>query len=138
MSDESTVTNNNISMEWWIEMIHRISQVDQWHTNLPSPLNGMMDQILLNQVPYADEYLFLICIILCTLILIQTKALTRPPPVPLKSLPKRPCLLIQFQPDDPNTIITSITSSSNSIANQNHYHPNVQQPQLPIDRKSVV
>ena len=124
-------TTGTISIEWWIEMIHLVSHVDQWHEQLPSPFNTIMDKILLNHVPYADEYLFLICVILCILILIQTKALTRPPPVPLKSLPKRPCLLIQFQPDDPNVRNTSSGGNGTSI-NQNYHSPSNPLSQIPM------
>jgi hypothetical protein len=96
--------------DWWIGTIHVISNIEIWHEQLPHPFNVVMDRILLNNVPYVDEYLFAIFVLLCIITIIQTKAFTRPPPVPLKLLPKRPCLSIQFQPDDP-----IITSSNHQI-----------------------
>lgn len=126
MSTNSTTgTDLAIAIEWWLEIVHRVSQIDQWHEQLPSPFNTIMDKILLNQVPYADEYLFLTCLVLLSLILIQTRALARPPPVPLKSLPKRPCLLLQFQPDDPNmrTPATERTNTTTNTSSTNQHHP---------------
>jgi hypothetical protein len=96
-----------VTAEWWVDWIHMISKIDLWHEQLPAPFNSILDRLLLNRIPYADEYLGCICILLCILVIIQTKALTRPPPVPLKILPKRPCLLIQFQPDDPVVVPSS-------------------------------
>ena len=89
---------------WWIQVLYTIPKIEIWHEQLPKPFNHIMDTVLLNHVPYADEYLLGLCVVLCILAIIQTKAFSRPPPIPFKRLPKRPCLSIQFQPDDPTTI----------------------------------
>jgi hypothetical protein len=89
---------------WWIQVLYTIPKMEIWHEQLPKPLNHIMDIVLLNHVPYADEWLLMLCIILCILAIVQTKAFSRPPPIPFKQLPRRPCLSVQFQPDDPTTI----------------------------------
>ena len=124
---DSSTSSISIEYRWIAEMIHYISQIDQWHTQLPSPFHRIMDVLLCNHVPYADECLLCICIVLCILIIIQTKALTRPPPVPLKSLPKRPCLLVQFQPDDPKLNHTTTTGT-----NTNTYTSSTNQTPTPM------
>jgi hypothetical protein len=89
---------------WWIRLLYSLSKVETWHEQLPKPLNHFLDTVLLKHVPYADEYLLVLCIVLCILAIIQTKAFARPPPIPFKHLPKRPYLSMQFQPDDPTTM----------------------------------
>jgi hypothetical protein len=104
-SNDAHLRPYSISLDnWWIQVLYTIPKVEIWHEQLPKPLNHIMDKVLLNHVPYADEYLLFLCFILCILAIIQTKAFSRPPPIPFKHLPKRPCLSIEFQPDDPTTI----------------------------------
>jgi hypothetical protein len=107
---------------------YTIPPIDVWHEQLPQPFRHIMDRILWKNVPYADEYLLLIGTLLCILTIVQTKAFARPPPVPLKHLPKRPCLSIQFQPDDPITV-----RSSNSHRDNHRMGP----PQLPLMKNHV-
>lgn len=107
MSDGSDAHVHQYSINvdsWWIQVLYTIPKIEIWHEQLPTPLNRIMDTVLLNHVPYADEYLLLLCFFLCILAIIQTKAFSRPPPIPFKRLPKRPCLSLQFQPDDPTTV----------------------------------
>lgn len=58
-------------------------------------------QTILQQLP--NGTLLAASIVLITLLTFQLRFLSRPPPVPLKQLPKRPILSIQFRPDDPVT-----------------------------------
>ena len=72
-----------------------------WHHQLPPPLNQIAALLLLEHVPFAEEYLVAALVILLTTAIVQLRAFARPPPVPAKRLPKRPLIQIQFQPDDP-------------------------------------
>jgi hypothetical protein len=99
---------------WWY-LWH--TPVASWHERyLPPPLNRVAALVLLHNVPLADEWLIGIIVLLVTLAVVQTKALQRPAPVPLKRLPKRPCVSIQFQPDDPvttNILMNQIITGNN-------------------------
>ena len=59
----------------------------------------------------ADYYLILAIISLIILAFIQLKAFSRPPPVPLKRLPRRPALSILFKPDDISALSASKVGS---------------------------
>lgn len=67
----------------------------------PSTTVKILNIILLSDVPHADVYLLLAAIFLSLLALAQKlNVFTRPPPVPLKVLPRRPALQVLFKPDD--------------------------------------
>ncbi|GAX28047.1 hypothetical protein FisN_2Hh135 [Fistulifera solaris] len=70
------------------------------HHNLPSPFDRVASILLLEDIPHADSYLMAAIVVLLSLIFVQLRAFSRPPPVPLKKLPKRPAISILFQPDD--------------------------------------
>ena len=70
------------------------------HHQLPAPMNQIMSWILLEDVVDADYYLAIACILLLILAFVQLRAFARPPPVPLKKLPRRPAIQILFKPDD--------------------------------------
>jgi hypothetical protein len=70
------------------------------HHNLPAPFDTAMSWILLEGVQHADFYLAAACVLLLVLAFVQLKAFARPPPVPLKKLPRRPAIQILFKPDD--------------------------------------
>jgi hypothetical protein len=112
------VSVSDVESWWW----H--TPISSWHERyLPPPLNRVASLVLLHNVPFADEWLIGIILLLVTLAVVQTKALQRPAPVPLKRLPKRPCVSIQFQPDDPvttNILMNQIiTGNSNGGAMYN-------------------
>lgn len=89
------------------------------HQHLPPPFNAWVARyILLQEFPHADFTLAAICVFLTVLAFIQVKAFARPPPVPLKKLPKRPLLSILFKPDDaiPVTNTTQKRDSAMSAA----------------------
>lgn len=80
----------------------------EWHERfLPPPLHPFASILLWHQTPFADEWLTVLTVVLLILAVVQTKAFARPPPVPLKRLPKRPCLSIQFQPEDPRVVVAA-------------------------------
>ena len=68
--------------------------------NLPSPLDRIASLTLLEHVPRVDAYLLGATVLLLCLASFQLHAFSRPPPVPLKKLPKRPTLHVLFKPDD--------------------------------------
>ena len=68
--------------------------------NLPSPLDGVASLVLLEHIPHVDTYLLGAAVLLLSLAFFQLHAFSRPPPVPLKRLPKRPTLHVLFKPDD--------------------------------------
>ena len=68
--------------------------------NLPAPFDRVLSWILLEGIPDADLYLSAACVLLLILAFVQLRAFARPPPVPLKKLPRRPALQILFKPDD--------------------------------------
>jgi hypothetical protein len=74
------------------------------HHQLPPPLDRYASLVLLEEVEHADYYLLVTITILTVLAVIQLKAFARPPPVPLKRLPRRPALSILFKPDDISTM----------------------------------
>ena len=78
--------------------------LDGLHHLLPSPFDEMASWILLEHVERASEILIGLIVVLLTCVVIQLRAFVRPPPVPLKRLPKRPAVSVQFQPDDPTTL----------------------------------
>jgi hypothetical protein len=77
------------------------------HQHLPSPFDKAASILLLEDIPNADSYLIAAIVVLLSLIFFQLRAFSRPPPVPLKKLPKRPAISILFKPDD-------ISSNTNS------------------------
>lgn len=58
-----------------------------------------------------DFYLLAAIGLLTVLAFVQMKVFSRPPPLPLKSLPRRPALSVLFKPDDP-TASTEATSTT--------------------------
>lgn len=100
------------------------------HHQLPSPLDEIASWILLEDVLHADYILMGACALLTGLAFIQLRAFSRPPPVPLKRLPRRPALHILFKPEEdnnqnnhqqsdkalhnPNATATTATSSATS------------------------
>jgi hypothetical protein len=82
------------------------------HHQLPPPLDRYASYILLEDVHDADLYLLLGIGFLTILAFVQLKAFARPPPVPLKRLPRRPALSILFKPDD----ISSVSNQSKTTA----------------------
>ena len=68
--------------------------------NLPSPLDRIASLVLLEHIPHVDTYLLGAAVLLLSLAFFQLHAFSRPPPVPLKRLPKRPTLHVLFKPDD--------------------------------------
>lgn len=59
-----------------------------------------------------DIYLLLAVAGLTLLVFFQLAVFSRPPPVPLKSLPRRPALSILFKPDDISATTTRTTSTT--------------------------
>ena len=84
------------------------------HHHLPPPFRQYASYILMEDVVDADLYLILTIIALITLAFIQLKAFSRPPPVPLKRLPRRPALSILFKPDDISSLSASKVGSTGS------------------------
>jgi hypothetical protein len=84
-----------------------MQQARMLHHRLPSPFDQIISQIVLEEVENADYYIIWAAVLLTALAFIQLKAFARPPPVPLKKLPRRPALNILFKPDD----ITSTTAA---------------------------
>lgn len=99
---------------WW-------GDVSVWHERLPPPLDGVAASVLLRNVPHADEWLFAALVLLWVAAVVQLRAFARPPPVPLKRLPRRPALCFQFRPDDPVTVNLELLPRSSS----NHNHSRV-------------
>ncbi|KAL7467599.1 hypothetical protein ACHAXS_007844 [Conticribra weissflogii] len=65
------------------------------------PFIKFVNAVLLSDVPNADIYLAIAIITLALLAVAQKlNVFTRPPPVPLKKLPRRPALQVLFKPDD--------------------------------------
>jgi hypothetical protein len=84
---------------------------------LPPPLDNYASMILLEDIVHADYYLLVAIAFLTVLAVIQLKAFARPPPVPLKRLPRRPALSILFKPDDISSIQqgTAATTTNGSV-----------------------
>lgn len=70
------------------------------HNYLPPPFDAYASMILLEDVRNADTYLVAAIALLIALSIFQLRIFSRPPPVPLKKLPRRPALSILFKPDD--------------------------------------
>ena len=85
------------------------------HHQLPAPLDTVMSWILLEDVEDADYYLVITCVLLLILAFVQLRAFARPPPVPLKKLPRRPAIQILFKPDD---IASSAKSAQQTTASK--------------------
>jgi hypothetical protein len=66
---------------------------------LPPPLDRLAS-LLANNNKIPDTWLVTACILLTVTVFVQLRAFARPPPVPLKRLPRRPALSILFKPDD--------------------------------------
>ena len=67
---------------------------------LPPAFQKMASFVFLQDLNQADSYLLAACAVLTVTIFIQLRAFARPPPVPLKRLPRRPAISILFKPDD--------------------------------------
>mmetsp|Transcript_25806 Transcript_25806/g.55526 ORF Transcript_25806/g.55526 Transcript_25806/m.55526 type:complete len:2059 (-) Transcript_25806:9-6185(-) len=75
----------------------------------------ILNTILLTDVANADAYLLTGAFFLTLLALAQKlNVFTRPPPVPLKQLPRRPVLQVLFKPDDVIGAAATTASSSNT------------------------
>lgn len=72
---------------------------------VPPPAHAALSFVLLEHVENADLYLSVVVVLLTTLLILQSRAFSRPPPVPLKKLPKRPILQLYFKPDDVTSTI---------------------------------
>lgn len=70
------------------------------HHYLPPPFDGYASMLLLEDVTRADSYLLMTIGALILISIFQLRIFSRPPPVPLKRLPRRPALSILFKPDD--------------------------------------
>jgi len=76
-----------------------------------------LNTILLVDVPDADLYLFVaFCLLALLAVAQQFDVFTRPPPVPIKELPRRPALQVIFKPDD--VIGTATAAVASSVANE--------------------
>lgn len=89
------------------------------HHQLPSPFSAIVSHLVLDDVHHADWYLLGMALLLTICAFVQLKAFARPPPVPLKVLPRRPALQILFKPDDifstqANTTTATSTDSTTS------------------------
>jgi hypothetical protein len=82
------------------------------HHQLPPPFNRYASFLLMEDVENADMYLLGMIVFLIVLAFIQLRAFARPPPVPLKRLPRRPALSILFKPDDITSLSVHNTSST--------------------------
>ena len=82
------------------------------HHYLPPPFDGYASMVLLEDVPNADSYLLVAIALLMALSIFQLRIFSRPPPVPLKKLPRRPALSILFKPDDGATSNTQADTHS--------------------------
>jgi len=85
------------------------------HHQLPAPFDQIMSLILLEDVVDADYYLVIACILLLVLAFVQLRAFARPPPVPLKKLPRRPAIQILFKPDD---YVSAKTAQPTSVSDE--------------------
>lgn len=85
------------------------------HEHLPAPFDKLASLMLLEGIPNADNYLVAAIVVLLSLIFVQLRAFSRPPPVPLKKLPKRPAISILFKPDD-----ISSNSTNNALTLARH------------------
>jgi len=87
-----------------------------WELKLPEPLDSVLSYLLLEHVPNAELYFACTIVALLVGVLVQLHAFTRPPPVPLKQLPRRPTLQIIFKPDDDFSSAPSATNTATASA----------------------
>lgn len=80
--------------------------------NLPL-LDKITSFLVMKDVQNAEFYLLLVAGILTVLAFVQLRVFSRPPPVPLKHLPRRPALSILFKPDE---IVATSTSAEEGTA----------------------
>ena len=91
---------------------------------IPSPwiAEKIRTYILLENIFYADLYLSIAIVLLTILALIQTKAFSRPPPVPLKIIePSRPALQVLFKPE----VSTEVLDDEYDDSNEGLSPPNI-------------
>jgi hypothetical protein len=80
-------------------LLQTVSSISFPVDQLPPPLDRLASFVANNNnIP--DSWLVTACILLTVTIFVQLRAFARPPPVPLKRLPRRPALSILFKPDD--------------------------------------
>jgi hypothetical protein len=84
-------------LEWVLETLDET--VLNIHDLLPTPIRDIVAKYVFVE-DISDAMLCTIIIGLISVSFIQLKAFTRPKPVSLKQLPKRPIVTISFQPDD--------------------------------------
>ena len=99
--------------------------IRSFHDSLPPSIREPLSFVLLEHVEDADYVFAIVIAILLGLVIFQSRAFSRPPPVPLKRLPKRPIVRFYFKPDDvTNTIIDKAAAaaaqqqSSQSVGNK--------------------
>ena len=102
------------------------------HKHLPPPFDELLlKYVLLQDNPIlgnaaTDFYLLLLSIVLLILVFVQIRAFARPPPVPLKRLPRRPTLSVLFRPDDATSSVVlasvaavkALSQSANAAAKE--------------------
>ena len=102
----------------WIQSVHDL---------LPPSVHAALSFVLLEHVEHADYIYSVIVAVLMGLVILQSHAFARPPPVPLKRLPKRPLIQFYFKPDD---VTNSILADNSTKAAQ-------QQSSQSIDNRST-
>ena len=108
-----------------IEDLARYLRFPEW-TTTDSLFPFRISLLGLRDFQYADLYLLVAVGVLTILTFVQLKIFSRPPPVPLKNLPRRPAVSILFKPDDitstktPSaaTASTTVPTSSSSRTNR--------------------
>jgi len=90
----------------WIQSVHDL---------LPPSVHAALSFVLLEHVEHADYIYSVIVAVLMGLVILQSHAFARPPPVPLKRLPKRPLIQFYFKPDD---VTNSILADNSTKAAQ--------------------
>ena len=75
----------------------------RFHASWPPYVHGGLAWILTEQGGNANVYYAFLVVLLTGLVIFHSRAFSRPPPVPLKHLPKRPMVQFFFTPDDVTT-----------------------------------
>lgn len=98
---KSKDSHHTISMTFFFPFLASLVPRRMPHEHLPPPLDSLAARyMLLEGVESANFYLAVACALATCLAFVQLKAFARPPPVPLKRLPRRPTLSVMFKPDD--------------------------------------
>ena len=91
----------------WIQSVHDL---------LPPSVHAALSFVLLEHVEHADYVYGVIIAVLIGLAILQSHAFARPPPVPLKRLPKRPKIQFYFKPDDVTSTIIADSKAQQQSA----------------------